>query len=159
MDDTATPRPAVDGASHDADFHAWAMDQGRKLRAARLSELDLLYLAEEIEDMGRAEKRELTNRLSVLLAHLLKWAAQPTRRGRSWLASIGEQRDQAELLLRDSPSLRPLLPEILEDAYRLGRRAAVRDTRLAADRLPTGCPWGLERVLDEGFLPGPIGSG
>jgi len=154
MDDMTIPQP--NAATHDTDFHAWAMDQGRKLRAGRLSDLDLLNLANEIEDMGRSERRELTNRLSVLLAHLLKWAVQPARRVRSWLATIGEQRDQAELLLRDNPSLRPLLGEIVADGYRLGHRAAARETRLAATRFPALCPWTLEQVLDEGFLPEPF---
>ncbi len=156
MDDTPDFRPSANDTSHDGDFHAWAMDQGRKLRDGQLNALDVLNLAEEIEDMGRAEKRELTNRLAVLLTHLLKWAAQPARRGRSWLATIGEQRDQADLLLRDNPSLRPLLTEIMGDAYRLGRRAALRETRLAADRLPAACPWEVGQVLDEGFLPEPF---
>ena len=108
------------------------MAQGRALREGRLADLDLPRLAEEIEDMGRSEKRELTNRLAVMLAHLLKWAAQPGRRGRSWVATIEEQRDQAALLLRDNPSLGSVLPEVLADAYRLGMRAAVRETELPA---------------------------
>ena len=148
----------VSGVGYDGDFHAWTQDQGRKLRAGCFSELDLANLAEEIESMGRSEKRELTNRLTVLLKHLLKWAAQPARQSRSWTNTIQEQRDQAEVVLRDNPSLRSLLTEIVAAAYRLGRRAAIRETNLSAGRLPVSCPWDNEQVLDEAFLPGPFGS-
>lgn len=153
MDEASTSPLVPDSRSHRRDFYGWAMDQGQKLRDGRLTEIDVQRLAEEIEDMGRAEKRELTNRLAVLLAHLLKWELQPTHRGRSWSATIGEQRDQARLLLRDNPSLRPVLPEVLEDAYHLGRRAATRETEMAAGDFPGVCPWSLDQALDETFWP------
>ena len=76
MDDTVIQQPVSADVSYDADFYAWAMDQGRMLRAGHRTALDLPNLAEEIESTGRAEKRELTNRLAVLLTHLLKWAVQ-----------------------------------------------------------------------------------
>lgn len=156
MDDTVTlPLPAT-GVNYDEDAYGWAMDQGRKLRAGRLSELDLLNLAEEIETMGRAEKRELTNRLAVLLTHLLKWAAQPSRQGRSWTATIREQRLQAASVLRDNPSLRPMLAEILDDAYGLGRIRAYGETKLPDEAFPETCPWTWNQVMDRLFLPEPF---
>ena len=158
MDDKGTLPVPVAGVGYDADFYAWTQDQGRKLRAGCFSELDMSNLAEEIESRGRSEKRELTNRLAVLLTHLLKWTLQPARRSRSWTNTIGEQRDQAELLLRDNPSLRPLLPEIVADAYWLGRRSAIGETNISADRFPVACPWDNKQVLDETFLPGPFSS-
>ena len=153
MDDALSLPPPTADAAYDADFHAWAMDQGHKLREGRFDALDLANLAEEIESMGRAEKRELSSRLTVLLTHLLKWAAQPARRGRSWANTIGEQRDQAAIIIRDNPSLRPVLPEILADAYRLGRRGAIRETGLSARRFPASCPWTWGQVTNETFLP------
>jgi hypothetical protein len=47
------------------DFHAWAEQQAGLLRAGRLSEADIAHIAEEIESMGRSQKRELVNRLAV----------------------------------------------------------------------------------------------
>lgn len=158
MDDNVTLPVPVAGVGYDTDFYAWTQDQGRMLRAGCFSELDLSNLAEEIESIGRSEKRELTNRLVVLLAHMLKWATQPARRSRSWTNTIREQRDQAELLLRDSPSLRPLLTEIVADAYRLGRRSAIGETNMVAGRFPATCPWDNEQVLNEAFLPEPFRS-
>lgn len=52
----------------------------------------IALIAEEIESMGWTEKRELINRLAVLLTHLLEWQHQPERRGKSWLSTIKVQR-------------------------------------------------------------------
>jgi hypothetical protein len=65
---------------YDRDFYAWATEQGALLRAGRLSDADIGHIAEEIESMGRGEKREPVSRLTVLLAHLLKWRVRPERR-------------------------------------------------------------------------------
>ena len=62
--------------SYDSDFYAWAMEQANLLRAGKLNEIDTVNLIEEIESMGRSEKRELENRLVMLLQHLLKWQFQ-----------------------------------------------------------------------------------
>jgi hypothetical protein len=153
MDDLGAALPQ---ALADRDFYGWAMAQGRLLRDGRLSDVDAIRLAEEIEDLGRSEKRELTNRLAVVLAHLLKWAAQPTHRSRTWTNTIGGQRDQSVLVLRDNPSLRLVLPEILADAYHLAVRAAARETSLSAATFPPACPWTLEQAMDEAFLPDAI---
>lgn len=63
--------------THETDFYTWTQEQAALLRAGRLAELDTTNLIEEIEDMGRGERRELEYRLSLLLAHLLKWLYQP----------------------------------------------------------------------------------
>jgi hypothetical protein len=58
---------------HDQDFHALANEQAGLLRSGKFSEADIENIAEEIESMGRSERNQLTNRLAILLAHLLKW--------------------------------------------------------------------------------------
>lgn len=69
------------GTSYEKDVVAWAKEQAALLRAGQFSALDIEHLAEEIEDVGKSEQRELANRMAVLLAHLLKWQCQPERRG------------------------------------------------------------------------------
>src|SRR3954447_13984930 len=103
---------------YDQDFFAWANEQARLLRAGRLSEADIAHIAEEIESMGRSEKRELVNRLTVLLLHLLKWQFQPTHRGTSWRLSINNARDALADHLDDNPSLKSQLDQALRSAYR-----------------------------------------
>jgi hypothetical protein len=65
---------------HDQDFYAWALRNAALLRDGRLSEIDIEHVAEELESMGRSERRELVSRLAILFAHLLKWANQSGRR-------------------------------------------------------------------------------
>ena len=95
---------------YDRDFFAWSLEQAKLLRAGKLVRADIEHIAEEIESMGRAEKRGLISRLSVLLLHLLKWRYQTEKRGPSWEASIRVQRNRLADHLNDNPSLKPLLP-------------------------------------------------
>jgi Domain of unknown function DUF29 len=138
---------------YDRDFYAWSREQATLLRDGRVSEADLVNIAEEIESMGRSEKRELVSRLVVLLLHLIKWGFQPNLRSRSWQSSINEQRVEVADLLADNPSLRPLLPEVLAQAWRRGRLGAERETGLDASTFPNDCPWTAEQALDDAFWP------
>lgn len=139
--------------THESDFHAWTEIQAELLRQGRLAELDTEHLIEELESMGASERRELGNRLAVLLAHLLKWRYQPERRGRSWMLTIKEQRQRARRVLRDNPSLKPRLPALIQDAYLDARVMAERETGLDEGAFPEACPWTGEQVLDDGFRP------
>ncbi|MGO9721567.1 MAG: DUF29 domain-containing protein, partial [Methylocella sp.] len=109
---------------------------------------------EEIDSMGRTEKRELVSRLEVLLLHLLKWRYQPDKRSPSWEASVRVQRYSIEDHLDDNPSLKPLLPQALASAYRKAALEAVAETGLAGSTFPAACPWTVEEVSDGGFWPG-----
>src|SRR5271154_4788626 len=95
---------------YDRDFYAWANQQAALLRAGMLGQADIEHIAQEIESMGRTEKRELVGRLRVLLLHLLKWRFQPTGRGSSWEASIRVQRLDLTEHMKDNPSLKTIVP-------------------------------------------------
>jgi hypothetical protein len=97
---------------YENDIVAWANEQARLLRAGRFDLLDLEHLAEEIEDVGRSEQRELASRMAVLLAHLLKWQNQTERRGNSWQRTIKEQRRGIHYRLDETPSLKAKLNEV-----------------------------------------------
>ena len=138
---------------YDSDFYAWSRQQADLLRAGKLTQADIENIAEEIESMGRTEKRELVSRLEVLLLHLLKWRYQPDRRGPSWEASIRVQRYGIEDHLDDNPSLKPLLPQALASAYRDAALETVAETGLPGATFPAACPWTVEQALDGGFWP------
>ncbi len=144
----------VDMQLYECDFYAWTQEQATLLRAGRLEQLDTGHLAEEIEALGRQERRELVNRLGILLGHLLKWQFQPQLRGKSWRATISEQRRQIQRLLKESPSLKPELLVALPEAYQDGILLVVKETPLSEEELPVECPYTLEQVLDLGFYPG-----
>ncbi len=126
---------------HDEDFHAWTEQQARLLRTGRLHEADLPHLIEEIEMMGASERRELVNRLAVLLTHLLKWQHQPNLRARSWQITIKEQRRRRARHLRDNPSLAARLAEFVSDAYTDAVLMAARETGLEESTFPSVCPY------------------
>jgi hypothetical protein len=138
---------------YEQDFYAWAMQSAQTLREGRLSEADLEHVAEELEDMGRSEKRALTNRLAVLLRHLLKWWHQPERRGNSWRYTIEEQRVRVAKLLEDNPSLKHELEGMVSHAYRLAVLRAAKEIGISKAVFPDTCPFTLEQILDDGFWP------
>lgn len=138
---------------YDKDFYAWSNEQAALLRSGKLSFADIENIAEEIESMGRSEKRELVNRLKVLLLHLLKWRFQPALRCKSWRLTIMEQRREVTRHLADNPSLKARLGETIGDAYGDATIGAARETDLDLDAFPASCPWSFDQIMDTDFWP------
>jgi hypothetical protein len=139
--------------NYESDFYAWANEQAALLRDGRLAEADIEHIAQEIESMGKTEKRELVARLTILLLHLLKWKFQPNLRGRSWRLSIKEQRKEVVNHLADNPSLGSKLPEAISQAYDLAIVKAAKETAIDEDGFPPECPWTFDETVSEGFWP------
>jgi hypothetical protein len=144
-----TPEPT----GYDEDYCAWLAENAALLRAGGLSRIDAEHIAEELEDMGKSERRALRSQLNLLLLHLLKWRHQPTHRGVSWKLSIRNARRRIELIVADSPSLRPGLPALLVDEYAAARLDAIDETGLPAEVFPATCPFAMDQVFDAGFWP------
>ena len=140
-------------SEYDRDFYAWSLHNAALIREGKLSEVDLEHVAEEIESMGRADKRELISRLAVLLAHLLKWKFQPGLRGKSWRFTIKEQRETVIDLLDESPSLKHELDNQFSRAYQKALNIIEKETELNQNTLPKVCPFSLKESLKEDFLP------
>jgi hypothetical protein len=138
---------------HDSDFYAWSLEQAALLRAGRVGEADLAAIAEEIESMGKTEKRELKSRLTVLLLHLVKWQRQPAGRGNSQRLMIANARDEITDLLADNPSLKTVIDEVTASAYRYARRKAAIETDIGEEGFPGQCPWSFAQAMDAGFWP------
>src|ERR1700756_3199974 len=119
------PRYRVD---YEEDFYAWTVEQARLLRSGKLASIDVANIAEEIESLGRSDKRAIESRLTVLLMHLLKWQIQSKMRSQSWSGTILEQRRRIAKLLQESPSLRPFVNEALAEAYTDALEAASNET-------------------------------
>lgn len=134
---------------YEHDFSAWAQRQASLLRQGRFADLDVAHLIEELDTMGASERRELINRLAVLLAHLLKWRHQSERRSKSWRLTIKIQRLDLAALLQDNPSLRARLDAFIQDAYPKAILTAARETGLDESRFPQVCPFSTEQILDD----------
>ncbi len=141
---------------YDRDYYAWLEENAHAIREGGVHEIDWHNLAQELEDMGRSEKRALQSELARVMAHLLKWTYQGKRRRlseHSWRATIDDAREKAADLLTESPSLRGELPELLPKAYRQAVRGVIIDTNLPETTFPPVCPWTLAQVMDENFWP------
>jgi hypothetical protein len=138
---------------YEDDLFAWTQEQAALLRAHAHDGLDWENLAEEIESMGRRDRRELKSRIRVILLHLLKWQAQPDLRGPSWRSTLRTQRREIRDLLQQSPSLRREVPDMVRDAYGDAVKVAVDETELPAKTFPKTCPYEPDEVLDEDHLP------
>ncbi|MFB8790387.1 MAG: DUF29 domain-containing protein [Potamolinea sp.] len=141
----------MNSTTHENDFYAWTQEQAYLLKTGQLNQIDSQNIAEEIEDMGRSEKRQLESRLEILIIHLLKWQFQPNLRSRSWQLTIKEQRLRLEKLLQKNPSLQLNLTEAIEDVYPLATISAERETGLSL--FPETCLYNLTEILSPEFLP------
>lgn len=140
--------------SYETDVVEWAKEQANLIRAGRFDLLDLDHIAEEIEDVGKSEKRELASRMVVLLAHLLKWKFQPQLQCKSWQRTIAVQRKDIHYALDEAPSLRASLADEkwLDLVWSKSVVAASNETGL--DDFPGACPWAMEaEILNEDWLP------
>lgn len=151
---TKLPEPDL----YESDFYAWTQEQVALLRDQRWTQIDLQNLIEEIESLGKQQRQELRNRLSILIGHLLKWQYQSQCRSRSWLATLRIQRLDTAELLEENPSLKPDLEAALNKAYLKGIELAVRETDLSRQTFPPECPYSLAEILDEHFYPGEPGE-
>jgi ribosomal protein L16 Arg81 hydroxylase len=156
---TFTEQPPRQGRTTRVDYEKdvilWSEEQARLLRAGRFGELDIEHLADEIEDVGKSEKRELASRMAVLLAHLLKWRSQPENRTNSWRATIRDQRRRIAIAIRETPSLKAVTRDSLwqEGVWLDARAQALKETGLVAEDLPEGCPWTMDQAADPDFWP------
>ena len=144
------------GTNYETDVVAWANEQAGFVRSGRFDQLDLEHIAEEIEDVGKNEQRELASRMAVLLAHLLKWEHQPARRSKSWQYTLTTQRKEVAYVISEAPSLRTKFSDErwLDIVWSKAKSQAESETGLDIDTFPEVCPWPISDVLSEGWLPG-----
>jgi hypothetical protein len=138
---------------YEQDFNIWLEKTANLLKEGKFEELDLENLIEEIEDMGKNNKRELESRLIVLVMHLLKWKYQPQKKSKSWLKTINEQRIQLKILLKYNPSLKPFITTIIDECYQDARKNASKETNLSLMTFPVDNPLSIEQILDRDFFP------
>jgi hypothetical protein len=105
--------------TYDGDLTLWAEDQARALRSAARARInvpvDWENVAEEIESLGKSQGRELASRIRNVLVHLMKLQASPATDPRAgWRATVRRERAEIEDVLKDSPSLRPTVPVVIE---------------------------------------------
>jgi hypothetical protein len=141
---------------YEQDFYQWLETTAKLLKARHFEALDLENLIEEIESMGRSEKRELENRLIAIIEHLLKllyWYSETEYNASGWRGTVIEQRRQVERLLKDSPSLKFFVGEIFLECYEIARKDILKKYELPPEMFPLHPPFGLTEALNPDYLP------
>lgn len=141
---TTTTKPTV---RYEEDLVAWTEQTAQLLRERRFDEVDVENLADEVQSLAGRDRREVLSRLRVLLTHLLKWKQRPDR------SAIATQRDELELLFKDSPSLKRGLAAAVAQVYRDAVDIAAIETGLPRDAFPPKCPFTRKQILDRTYQP------
>lgn len=140
-------------ALYEQDYYLWLEATAQLLRTQQFAALDVVNLLEEVEDMGRSEKRAVYSNLKILLMHLLKYRYQPQNRSNSWMATIVEHRQRLKKAFKESPSLQLYCIEIFHECYQDARELAAAETGLATAEFPCEPLFALEQALNPEFLP------
>ncbi len=140
-------------SDYEDDFYAWAYEQAELLRLGRFREADLTNIIEELETLGRTERRSLVSAYRLVLMHLLKWQFQPTHRSNSWRNTVRRERKNIKILEQDNPSLAAVALTLVAEAYADAIDDASDETELPLTAFPTNCPYTLDQIRDPDFLP------
>ncbi|MEY2911310.1 MAG: hypothetical protein RLZZ184_619 [Cyanobacteriota bacterium] len=141
---------------YDQDFYLWIQTTIQHLQERNLEQLDIENLIEEIDSMGRSEKKELKTRLVVLIEHLLKlqyWIEEKDDNARGWRNTVVEQRRQITYTLADSPSLKAILNDVFLPCYQDAKKDTINKYQLPSNLFPEEPPFSLDQVLNADFIP------
>ncbi len=141
---------------YEQDYNLWIETTINQIKQYNFESVDWDNVLEELESLGKSDKRELRNRLTVLIEHLLKlayWEAEREANARGWKNTIKEQRRQIKILLNDSPSLKPYLLEKFSECYADAIEDAADNTGLSIDTFPSESLFSLEEALNPHYLP------
>ncbi|MBV9388332.1 MAG: DUF29 domain-containing protein [Chroococcidiopsidaceae cyanobacterium CP_BM_ER_R8_30] len=138
---------------YETDFYAWTQETAKALLNRNPENLDWENISEEIESLGRSQKSALTSQMVRLVKYLLKWKYQSSRRFRSWEVTIANARFEIEKLIKDSPSFKSTLQDCVDENYYQAVKEAAIEMCMEKTDLPSKCPFTLQQILDEDYLP------
>lgn len=154
---------AVTGPPYEEDFLAWSEHQAAILRRLASSGvpladgLDIVHVAEEMETLGKEQLHGVRSAPMRIMQHLLKLEHSPAPLPRRhWAVEVDNFRADLADRLGNSPSLRPRVGALMAHAYPEARRLAARDLqrdKMDAKLLPEECPYGIDKVMDDVWLP------
>lgn len=131
---------------YDLDETAWLEVMAEQIQQGRWNDLDYSHLQEYLTDMARRDRREVNSRLTLLIAHILKWSDQPDQRSRRWRGTIIEQRQELAGLARGGV-LRNHAEAVLAESYTEAVERAAAETGLPGESFPEESPYTLDQLL------------
>lgn len=151
---------------YEDDFFAWTQLQAKELRQFARSRppnlpLDLPHLAEEIADLGKAQRDSLRSWTARVIEHLLLLehsSATDPRRG--WIGEIVNFRREIDRRLSGSlrRDLKRQLPRLYDEVRAdLPKKLRPYGEAHIADRFPERCPYTLDQILGD-FWPQAVGN-
>jgi hypothetical protein len=133
---------------YEQDETAWLEQTAELVAQRRFGEIDPQHLSEYLADMARRDKREVLSRLTILLAHLLKWDYQVAQRSNSWQATILSQRQELRDLFESGTLLNYALT-IRDKAYERAVKQAGVESGSDDGVFPATCPWSFAEIVPE----------
>jgi hypothetical protein len=138
---------------HETDDDLWLWETVELLKQKRFNDLDLENLIEELEDMGSEKRNAVKSLLEQVIIHLLLfqyWTEESDRNSYHWQGEILEFRTQIQD--RITTNLRNYLSEELTNLYQRSLKKVKIKTQFKVN-FPDECPYTLEQLLDENYLP------
>ena len=137
---------------YEDDYALWLTKNIQLLADRQLKDLDYENLIEELESLGRSERKTAESLVKQLLIHLLLyeyWTSEQSRNSDHWRIEIATFRDQ----LSDELKSKTIYNHVVEQLEALYKRAVKLATLKSRIELPIACPYTIEQILDEDWLP------
>ena len=141
---------------YDTDYQQWIDRTVAQLKSGHFRDLDLENLIAEVESLGKSQKHAISSYLLRLCEHLLNlkyWESERKSCFRGWILEIGNFRSEIELIIQDSPSLKPFLSEKFSVSYQKARKVILKAMKISSSFIPEAPDFTLEQALDEDWLP------
>ena len=141
----------MSSTAYETDYNQWLKETVKQLQERNFEQVDWDNLIEEIESMGKSDRRALMSLLTRLIEHLLKlayWQEEKKRSGNHWAAAIVNFRAQIQHRLEDSPSLRPELAAMYDKVYPVAIKSVSQLFSLNSDAHIS-----LEQTLHDNWFP------
>ncbi len=142
-------------SNYDSDFFEWTQQQADAVRRGAWDQIDREHLAEEIEDMWKADSTRLWHHLQEFLVWLLAYTYAPEQREvhSYWYVRVIGHRCEIDVVVGLWTNLAAQVEQRLMESYEQARKIACEETGLPPETFPETCPWTAKQVLNDTFWP------
>ncbi|MCC0175629.1 DUF29 domain-containing protein [Waterburya agarophytonicola K14] len=135
---------------HDRDFNLWIEKTKEAIQNRDFANMDWDNLLDEIDDMGKSEKRSLDSYMQRLIEHILKlryWDEEVERCRKSWQQEVVNFRNRINRILKKNPSLKNYLKSEYSDIYQDAISTMRFDFEIPEDDIVE-----VEQIMKDGYF-------